>query len=71
MTEQEAIAVAAKYAREQAWTWLEPVECRRKSRWFQKPVFEIRTNASSRGSNIVVTVDAIDGTIVRANFLPR
>jgi hypothetical protein len=71
VTEADAINIAAKYAQEQGWPWLEPVVCRRRKRWFSNGVFVIRTNAGMRGGNVVLTIDATDGKVREAQFLRR
>ena len=71
MTETEAIEIAARHAKQQGWTWLEPVECKLNKRWFSQPVYVIRTNTGNRGCNILMMIDATEGTVTEARFLPR
>lgn len=71
MSEVNAIDIAKKYADQQGWTWLEPVECKLRKRWFTHATILIRTNAGSRGINIVMTIDAVDGKVIDARMLKR
>ncbi len=71
MTKQEAIDIAASHAREMGWTWLEPVVCEGNLLWIFFPVYVVRTNVGLRGVNVVIKINATDGTIMGANFLPR
>jgi hypothetical protein len=71
VTEAEAIEIAFSHAQKQGWTWLQPVHCQLRSRWFGNAVYVIRSSADKRGANVEVTIDAEDGTIKDARFLPR
>jgi hypothetical protein len=72
-----ALEVAAEEARrcaeEGGWVWREPVIVKR-SRAFVlvgRVCYEVRTNAEMRGSNARIVVDAEDGSIAEAHWLPR
>jgi hypothetical protein len=70
---EEAIERARRCAEERGWVWLEPVIVNR-SRAFVlvgRVRYEVRTNAEMRGSNARVVVDAEDGSIAEAHWLPR
>ena len=71
MNEKDIVEIAANYAHEHSWPWLEPIEIRRRSRWFRNAVYLIRSNTGRRGSNVVMMIDAVDGAIKRASFLKR
>ncbi len=71
MSERDAIEIAAEYAQKQGWTWLEPVECRRRFRWFRNLRYVVHTNRAMLGVNVVVEVDAISGAIISAHFRGR
>ena len=73
ISEQEAIEIARRVAAEKGWRWREPVKARRTRTWIfiGRAEWEVRTNAEMRGTNVLVVVDAQDGTVVRAAYLPR
>ena len=68
MTSSQVVEIAKRNADNQGWVWKEPVQAalnKRKGRW------EVRSNTSARGCNVVTKVDDKDGRIVDAKFLPR
>ncbi len=71
MNEKEILEIAVKYAQERGWPWLEPIEVRRRSRWFGRAVYMIRSKSEMRGRNVVMMIDAVDGAIKQAGFLRR
>ena len=73
ISEQDAVATARRLAEERGWRWEEPVHVsrRRSLVLFGRVSYEIRTNADRRGCNVRVVLDADDGTVVEAHWLPR
>jgi hypothetical protein len=71
MTKEQAITISAKYAEQQGWPWLQPIECKRAFPWCFKADYLIRSLADHRGQNVVMTIDAVDGTIKNARFVSR
>lgn len=70
---EEAIERARRCVEERGWVWREPVHVTR-SRAFVllgRVRYEVRTNAEMRGSNARIVVDAEDGSITEAHWLPR
>jgi len=70
---ENAIECARRCAEERGWAWREPVLVTR-SRTFVfvgRVRYEVRTNAEMRGSNARIVVDAEDGSIIEAHWLPR
>ena len=70
MTEEYILEVARRYADQRGWTWLDPVEIRAVS-WASLPAFQVDTNVGNRGLNISIILDAADGSVMHAGFLPR
>lgn len=69
----DAIARARRCAEERGWVWCEPVRVTR-SRAFVllgRVRYQVWTNAEMRGTNARIVVDAEDGSIVEAHWLPR
>lgn len=70
---EDAIERARRCAEDRGWLWREPVRVTR-SRAFVvlgRVRYEVWTNAEMRGSNARIVVDAEDGSIVEAYWLPR
>jgi hypothetical protein len=70
LTETKAIQIAAEYAKERGWPWLEPIVCHRHIPLSADASYLILTNADKRGANIRITVDPL-GIVTDAKFLPR
>jgi hypothetical protein len=73
ISEEDAIEIARGVAVEKGWRWREPVRARRTRSWIfiGRAEWEVRTNADMRGTNVRVVVDAQDGTVLQAAYLPR
>ena len=73
ISEEEAIEIARRVAVEKGWRWQEPVKAHRTRAFifFGRSEWEVLTNADMRGTNVRVVVDAQDGTVLRAAYLPR
>ena len=71
VSEGRALAIAKEHAEDRQWPWLEPVECKLETGSSPQGIYVIRTNTRGRGCNVVMQVDASDGTITKSNFLPR
>lgn len=73
ISEEEAIERARRCAEERGWAWQEPVRVTRSRAFlfFGRVRYEVRTNAEMRGSNARIVVDAEDGAITEAHWLPR
>lgn len=73
ISEEEAIEIARRVAAEKGWRWQAPVRAHRTRAWIfvGRAEWEVRTNADMRGTNVLVVVDAQDGTVLRAAYLPR
>ena len=72
---EDAIEHARRCAEERGWAWREPVGVTRSPTFaFLGRVrvrYEVRTNAEMRGRNARIVVDAEDGSIIEAHWLPR
>jgi hypothetical protein len=73
ISEEEAIEIARRVAAEKGWRWKEPVKAHRTRAFIfiGRAEWEVLTNADMRGTNVRVVVDAQDGTVLRAAYLPR
>jgi hypothetical protein len=73
ISELGAIEIARRVAAEKGWQWRLPVKADRTGPFFfsGRAEWEVRTNANMRGTNVLVVVDAQDGTVLRAAYLPR
>lgn len=73
ISEHEAIEIARRVAAEKGWRWEEPVVARRTRTLFivGPAEWEVTTNADKRGTNVRVVLNAEDGAVLRAAFLPR
>jgi hypothetical protein len=73
ITSEDAIARARRVADERGWPWQEPVHVARRRAYvfFGGVTYEIRTNATTRGQNARIVVDAEDGSVLEARWLPR
>lgn len=70
---EEALQRARRCAEERGWVWQEPVRVTR-SRAFilvGRLRYDVWTNAEMRGCNARIVVDADDGSITEAHWLPR
>lgn len=73
LSEQDALARARALAEERGWPWLEPVEVSRerslvvvgRERWV------VTTHVGYRGASARIVMNADDGSIVSAGYLPR
>ena len=70
---EDAVARARRVAEERGWPWTEPVHVapRRAYVLFGRASYEIRTNAAMRGQNARIVIDAEDGSVIEAHWLPR
>jgi hypothetical protein len=73
ISEADAILRARDSATERGWEWREPVHVSRQRAYvfFGRLSYEVRSNADSRGCNVRVVVDAEDGSVKEAFWLPR
>jgi hypothetical protein len=73
MTHEEAIERARALAEERGWTWREPVRVteRRDFVLLGRRRLCVRSNADSRGTNVLVELDAETGEVLHAAWLPR
>ncbi len=72
MTREEAIWAAQREAEKHGWPWLEPVDARRSRRWLIGPaVWEVASNAQSKGMNVRIHIEDETGRICRAGYTPR
>lgn len=73
ITRDEAIAIARQAAVDRGWRWEEPVSAERGRTWllFGRHKWEVRTNTQRRGANARFVIDAIDGHLLQAVWLPR
>jgi hypothetical protein len=72
MTREQAIGVAQREAEKQGWPRLEPVEARRSRRWLiGATVWEVASNAQSKGMNVRVRIEDDTGRICRAGYTQR
>ena len=72
ISEGEALTIAKEYAKQRGWQWLVPVNIDRRNHWWG-PLYSycIFTNASCRGLNIMLEIEAKSGNIVKGGFNPR
>lgn len=71
MTSIEAVEIAREYAVTQNWPWKEPVKCSKRGGWFTSASWEVRSNADSRGSNVLIIVDETSKSVSSGKFFPR
>lgn len=73
ISEADAIRHARDLARERGWEWREPLRVSRYRPYvfFGRLCYEVRSNADSLGCNVRVVVDAEDGSVKDASWLPR
>jgi hypothetical protein len=73
ISSEEAIERARRCAEERGWVWREPVIVKRLRAFVLvgRVRYEVRTNAEMRGNNARIVVDAEDGSIAEAHWLPR
>lgn len=72
MTREEAIAAAQAAAHERGWSWLEPIHVNTYRRWLiGRKVWEVMSNAESRGHNVRVSIDDKTGSVLHAHYLKR
>jgi hypothetical protein len=73
MTREEAIEKARQIARERDWPWEEPIVVHVERRFlvFGRKRLSVMSNASSRGRNVFVRLDADTGDVVHAAYGPR
>lgn len=71
MTETQAIEIAREYAAAHNWPWEEPIKCGRRRVWFASPCWDVRSNADSRGRNVVIVVDEKSKSVSSGRFLLR
>ena len=73
ISREEAIERAQKAVEERGWRWQEPVHVNRTRAYFVfgRVTNDVRTNADSLGGNARVVIDADDGTVLGAYWLPR
>jgi hypothetical protein len=67
------VEAARASALARGWPWVEPIEARRQPHPDPggAPVWELRTNTSSRGQNVRILIREADLTILTAGYLPR
>jgi hypothetical protein len=73
ISEQQAVERARSIARERGWTWREPVRVTRSRRFvlFGRERWSVRSNANMRGAIVFVVIDAHDGALLHAGYVPR
>jgi hypothetical protein len=71
MNESEAVEHARRIASDNGWTWLEPVDVRRRGGWLARARWIVVSNASHRGMNVRVVLDDRSGSVLEKGFLPR
>ena len=73
MTESEAIAVAKQIAEHEGWPWDEPVSAVLERRFILLGPKEwtVTTNATLRGCNLRIVLDARTGAVLIKHRLPR
>ena len=70
---ENATERARRCAEERGWPWREPIRVTRSCGFvfLGRVRYEVRTNVEMRGSNARIVVDAEDGSIIEAHWLPR
>lgn len=78
LDESQVIDIARAFAENKGWTFRESVRARLRRRnmilrFFlpDRPKWYITSNAHAKGNNVYVTVDALTGTVLWANYIPR
>lgn len=73
ISKEEAIERAREAAVERGWRWEEPISAKlvEAGLFSGRDQWEIRTNSMRRGSNARIVIDATDGSVVAAFWLPR
>jgi hypothetical protein len=73
ISEQDALRRARRPADERGWRWEEPVRVQLSRAYVVagKATFEVWTNASCLGCNVRIVIDAEDGAVLEAYWLPR
>jgi hypothetical protein len=66
ITDEEAAIIAKDLAQAEGWPWRIPVSIKK-----DKKIIVVRTNTKAIGCNIVVSIDATSGKILKKSFLPR
>lgn len=66
VTREEARAIAREECERREWPWSEPVHVQRHLR-----TLHVMTNASHRGGNVNVWIDARSGEVIEAGFARR
>jgi hypothetical protein len=64
------VAIARRCAEERGWTWQEPIEISPAAEAGQ-PVWDVRSNAASRGMNVRVVIRRSDLAVIHAGYLKR
>lgn len=68
-TEADAISIAERYAHEQGWLWLKPIEAIERTAWRGHIMrWEIRSNINGKDANGYIVIDAVTGEITEARF---
>lgn len=71
VTEDEAIQIAKQTAEVQGWPWVGEVLIDREQLAEGHYAWTIKSNAGALGRNVLVTVDAKDGSVLNRRFWPR
>jgi hypothetical protein len=66
ISKDEAIKIAKQECDRRGWGWLEPVEIKQ-----GRKAWKIRTNAFSRGTIAIFSIDHQTGAVLRAGYIPR
>lgn len=70
---EEAVRIVAERCKANRWPLAEPLEIGLRKPWFGKglPRWEIRSDVTKRGGNVVFEIDAETGTVLRQGYNPR
>lgn len=68
--EAKLVAVARAAAEARGWPWEEPIDITAGTAAGQR-TWCLRSNAQSRGRNVVVTIREVDLAVLHAGYLPR
>lgn len=72
MTRDQALERARTIALEHCWMWIEPVRAVRVRPWLVgRPIWEVTSNAGSRGCNVRVVFDDETGLVRYKGFAQR
>jgi hypothetical protein len=72
MTEEEAIEIAKRTAKQEGWAWIDPAYARLRRRWFRPGgQWRIYSNRLMKGPKVRVFIDDETGEVLEKGYIPR